>query len=372
MRVAIITLPLHTNYGGLLQAAALKAVLEELGQQVVVLDLEEKMKSPSGIKAPFVYLSRAFKRLLKGTNGPEVFREIRYKKELPILSVHTSKFVEKHISPRILKSYQDIKEGEFDAFVVGSDQVWRPLYFNDIEDAFLAFAKDWDVRRLSYAASFGTDALEYEYTQLEACSKLLERFDGVSVREDSAVKQCEEWFDYDGAEQVLDPVMLLPPQRYVKEITNGGGVVSYVLDPSDQKSAVADFISRVSGMNIHDISVHPYANNCSVEERIVPAVEDWLKAFAGADFVVTDSFHGCVLAILMHKRFIAVGNNYRGMARLNSLLKLFDLDMRLVHGIDPEDDGEYFLSHPDWEAVENILIKKREKSLAFLRKALNL
>ena len=70
-----------------------------------------------------------------------------------------------------------------------------------------------------------------------------------------------------------------------------------------------------------------------------------------AEFVVTDSFHGCVLAILMHKRFIAVGNSYRGTARLRSLLDMFGLDMRLVQGIDPEDDGEYFLSDIDWDKV---------------------
>ena len=43
MRVAIVTLPLHTNYGGLLQAYALKSVLTSLGHEADVLDLKEKM-----------------------------------------------------------------------------------------------------------------------------------------------------------------------------------------------------------------------------------------------------------------------------------------------------------------------------------------
>jgi hypothetical protein len=86
---------------------------------------------------------------------------------------------------------------------------------------------------------------------------------------------------------------------------------------------------------------------------------------------VTDSFHGCVLAILMHKRFIAVGNSRRGMARLKSLLDMFGLDMRLVHGIDPEDDGEYFLSEPDWGTIDGILEEKRLASMAFLKDSLD-
>ncbi len=364
-----MTLPLHTNYGGLLQAFALKSVLEGMGHDVTVLDLEEKMPVPKGLGTPFKYLSRALK-------GKEVFREKRYHRELPILSSNTSKFVDKYLKPRVICSYSTLKEGEYDAFVVGSDQVWRPGYFIPIEDAYLSFAKGWDVRRVAYAASFGTDRLEYEYMQLDMCSKLLADFDGVSVREDSGVRQCAEWLDYEGAVHVLDPVLLLDMDVYADLCSSStshaakGRIATYILDGSDEKAHVVDFMRRVSGMEVHDVSVHPYVNDRPVGERVVPAVEDWLAAFADAEFVVTDSFHGCVLAILMHKRFLAVGNSRRGMARLTSLMDMFGLDSRLVHGIDPEDDGSYFLSEPDWDEVDRILENKRKESLAFLQKAM--
>lgn len=377
MRVAVITLPLHTNYGGLLQAYALRTAVGSLGHDVTVLDLKEKMPAPKGIRAPFKYAGRAFRRLLKGSDGPEVFREKRYARELPVLSANVSPFVRKNINPRMIGSYTEIKEGEYDAFVVGSDQVWRPRYFDPIEDAYLAFTAGWDVRRIAYAASFGTDELEYEYMQLEACSKLLEKFEGVSVREDSAVRLCEEWLDCDRALHVLDPVMLLDAAEYQKIAAGAknrlakGKVVTYILDRSEEKRHVIDFVRKVSGMDVHDCSVYPYVNDRPVEERAVPALEDWLAAFADAEFIVTDSFHGCVLAILMHKRFIAVGNSRRGMARLKSLLDMFGLDMRLVHGIDPEDDGDYFLSEPDWGTIDGILEEKRMASMAFLKDSLD-
>ncbi len=369
MKTAIVTLPLHTNYGGLIQAFALKKALEGLGHQVTVLDLKEKMPVPGGLNAPFKYLSRALK-------GREVFRERRFRRELPILSRNTSRFVEKYISPTVIGSYHDVEAEQFDAYVVGSDQVWRPLYFHPIEDAFLAFTMERDVKRVAYAASFGTDALEYEYMQLDECAKLLAKFDGVSVREDSAVRQCEEWFDYEGAAHVLDPVMLLDADIYMNMASSVGAhpakgkITAYILDGSAEKAHVVDFMKRVSGMDVHDVSVHPYVNDRPVAERVVPAVEDWLAAFADAEFVVTDSFHGCVLAILMHKRFVAVGNSRRGMARLTSLMGMFGLDMRLVHGIDPEDDGEFFMSEPDWESVDKILSDKRKESFAFLQKVM--
>jgi hypothetical protein len=74
---------------------------------------------------------------------------------------------------------------------------------------------------------------------------------------------------------------------------------------------------------------------------------------------------------MMHKRFIAVGNSRRGMSRLKSLLDMLELDMRLVHGIDPEDDGEFFMSEIDWNKVELILREKRTESLDFLKTVLS-
>ena len=280
----------------------------------------------------------------------------------------------------MIDGYKDIKEGEYDAFVVGSDQVWRPLYFRNIEDAFLRFAEGWDVRRIAYAASFGTDRLEYEYMQLEACGKLLEQFDAVSVREDSAVQMCEEWLDYEGAVHVADPVMLLETSELAELVKRAGEseghpaagrILTYILDPSKEKSAAVDFISRVSSAQVYDASVNPYTRELPLNERVVPSVEKWIAGFAEADFVVTDSFHGCVLSILLHKKFLAVGNSRRGMARLSSLLNMFGLEGRLVHGIDPEDDGEYFLSDIDWEAVEEKLKAFREHSEKFLVDALS-
>ena len=373
MNIAIITLPLHTNYGGLLQAYALKHTLEQQGHKVDVIDLKDKMPAPKGLKAPFIYLRRMASALFKGT---EVFREKRYARELPVVAANTSRFVDEYISPRLVKDYGDIKEGEYDAFVVGSDQVWRPLYFRDIEDAFLKFAEGWDVKRIAYAASFGTDRLEYEYMQLEVCGKLLDKFDAVSVREDSAVTMCEEWLDYEDAAHVADPVMLLGSDEIASLAANAenrpakGKIMTYILDPSKEKSAAVDFMSRVTAAQVYDASVNPYARELPLSERVVPSLEQWIAGFADADFVITDSFHGCVLSILMHKKFLAVGNSRRGMARLSSLLNMFGLEGRLVHGIDPEDDGEYFLSDIDWEDVDEKLKAFREHSVKFLLDAL--
>ena len=367
MKVAIVTLPLHTNYGGLLQAYALKSIIEDMGHEVTVLDIAEKTTLPSFWKAPFIYL----KRLLQGR---EVFRERRIRREYPIISSKVSVFTENYICPRVISSYSEIAESDFDAYVVGSDQVWRPEYFNEVQDAFLRFARTWDVKRIAYAASFGTEELKYEYQLLEECSQLLSKFDAVSVREASGVAMCDEWFDYEDAVHVLDPVLMLSAEHYSSKFRSGsdaeGKVVTYILDRSASKSNVIDFISEVTGKPVYDVSVYPKDRDIPLQDRIVPSLESWISAFVNAEFVVTDSFHGCVLSILFHKPFVVVGNVARGMTRVNSLLSIFSLESRLVDGIDADGAKEWLMNF-DWDAVDAVLERQRNICKTFLMSSLN-
>lgn len=376
MKVAIVTLPLHTNYGGILQAYALKKSIEGLGHSAEVIDRRGKLVFPPTWKMPLIYAKRTVQNLTSGCNGPEIFREKRIEKEFPYVSANLKGFIADQVAPRMIDAYTEISVGEYDAFVVGSDQVWRPKYFGHIEDAFLEFASKWNVRRIAYGASFGTDALEYTYQQMETCSALLARFNAVSVREASAVELCDEWFSREKVSHVLDPVMLLSADHY-KDLGSRslqrpcrGKILSYILDMDRSKAFVRDRVGGWLGLDHHDAYVPDRDRSIPLEKRVVPSMEQWLSCFADAEFVVTDSFHGCVLSILFHKPFIALGNVGRGMSRIQSLLESLDLDGRIVHGIDPEDDGEYYLAPMDWTAIDARLALMREQSMEFLRKAL--
>lgn len=374
MRIAIVTLPLHTNYGGILQAYALRRVLIDQGHECDLIDRECKLVMPPSWKMPLIYMKRIVMNVFKAGNGPVVFREKRIMKELPVVGAEVLRFTDKYISPRVVRGYRDIRMGEYDAFVAGSDQIWRPLYFGAIEDAFLGFTVRWNVKRVAYAASFGTDILEYSYEQLEACTPLLKKFDAVSVREQGAVQLCDEWFEREDAVHVLDPVMLLDAQHYSGLAAESsvrpakGKVLAYFLDESSEKMDVARLVSRWSSSEIHDSSVYPRDFSRPLSDRIVPSMEQWLSCFEDAGFVVTDSFHGCVMSILFHKPFLVIGNPGRGLSRITSLLEMFGLEDRLVQGIDPEDDGEYYLSGIDWERVDAVLEQYRTVSLDFLKK----
>ena len=87
--------------------------------------------------------------------------------------------------------------------------------------------------------------------------------------------------------------------------------------------------------------INPYSSKSATDLK---ASETWLRGFYDADYVITDSFHACVFAILFKKQFLVVGNKKRGMSRFESLLKQFGLEGRLVDeyvNIETIDDIDY-------------------------------
>ena len=366
MRIGILTLPLHTNYGGILQAYALQTVLERMGHQVVVFDTPRKGWYIPLWKMPLIYGKRMFKRYLLGDKSCIVFREKKEKNEYPIICQHTRLFIDKYIHLKSIDNLCNLNSKDFDCIVVGSDQIWRPLYYVDIENAFLKFAENWDIKRIAYAASFGTDKWEYTPEQTEECRRLVRLFNQVSVRESAGVEMCRKHFGIK-AQLVLDPTMLLEADDYLsllkdKSHKDSGLLLSYVLDETDEKKEIISAIANEKGLKVSKIGANENNYKVSLEKRIKPSVEQWIHGFYAADFVVTDSFHACVFSILFKKQFIVIGNEKRGVSRLKSLLSMFGLESRLVIC-----KKRTFAMLPiKYDIVYKLLNIKRKESVEFL------
>lgn len=376
MKIGILTLPLHTNYGGILQAFALQTVLERMGHEVVVFqnDYDGIRRFPTK-RLPLIYGKRFLRRIL-GSSNP-VFLERQKKKELPVVNQHVQEFINNHIHTYKVDCLNNIHDEEFDAIVVGSDQIWRRCYTRriwktDIQDAFLRFASGWDIKRVAYAASFGIDSWDYTENETIECASLARLFDGISVREDTGVKLCSKYLGVK-AEHVLDPTMLLSKNDYIKLIEqagapkNAGNLFSYILDRNTSKDKFVDQVAHTCKMEPYSITLSADYSQ-PLETRIKPSVETWLRAFYDAELVVTDSFHGCVFSIIFGKPFIALGNVNRGMSRFNSLLKMFGLEDHLVQHLN---DYSSMKSYSFSEKNNERLVAFQELSMNFLKKTLN-
>lgn len=339
MKIAILTLPLHTNYGGILQAYALQTTLERMGHTAVVLDADKHPNIRPWYLRPLVWTYYAVQKYVKHRNV-DIFPEKKMMngyKEYLITSQNTQRFIDQHIRRRVYKSLSEIKPDEFGAIVVGSDQVWRTKYYfgKCIKNAYLDFTKGWSIKRVSYAASFGTDEWEYTPQQTSDCKQAIARFDAVSVREDVGVSLCKKHFGIE-AKHVLDPTILLSKEDYMSLVddTNSkpseGDILTYIIDDTPEKAAIVKEICATKGLKSFRVNSKFEDLGANVNERIQPAVEQWLRGFMDAKFVVTDSFHACVFSIIFNKPFIVIGNEKRGISRFKSLLGTFGLENHLI------------------------------------------
>ena len=367
MRIGILTLPLHTNYGGILQAYALQTVLERMGHEVEVLNALPSFAIPIYWKYPL----RWIKKWLVD-DDIIVARETRERKEYPVISKEIEKFKKQRIHLRVLSCLSDIKEGDYDAIVVGSDQIWRPLYFkpmwkSEMANAFLEFTKKWNIKRIAYAASFGVDIWEFTNEETIRCKAMAKLFDGVTVREKSGIDLCRKYLNIPVI-QALDPTALLSVKDYIELFKdtpqkNNREMLCYILDKDLQKQQLISQIAKERKLTSFLVDCSHLKKTTPVGERILPSIEDWLQGFYNAEFVVTDSFHACVFSILFKKPFIAIGNTKRGMCRFSSLLNMFGLNDHLINDVS-EYNPEY--DYSIHSGVDETLNMFRQRSLEFL------
>ena len=193
MKIGILTQPLQANYGGLLQNYALQQVLLRAGHEVETIDWTPSYKS-------LRYRLYRIKWTILSFLFPKKFPKLKYQPtddEKKVIQQHTNHFISTYIHHTKTIMFKDgfrhqAKVGKYDAYVVGSDQCWRPCYNAFLSSMFLDFAKDEKVKRIAYAASFGTDQWEFTQEMTSICTPLAQKFNFVSVREYSGIKLCKE------------------------------------------------------------------------------------------------------------------------------------------------------------------------------------
>ena len=368
-RVIILSQPLHNNYGGLLQAFALQRIVKSLGFQVVTDRIKLKPKRKTTIHKVLSYFINKIKTIAKIILGHNLMTPQKYM----VISRNTQYFIDKFIDTVSIASLSESEVEKFDIFIVGSDQVFRKLY-SPVTEYFLFALKDKkDKLKLAYAASFGTDDLsEWTDDDITICKTLAPKFKAISVREDSGVEIFNKVFNSD-AEHVLDPTLLLEKKEYLKIIEEEDAVIRsnvlmcYVLDKTPEKSNIINQRKEKKNLNLLEIMPKEVFNKNTkdIERCVYPSVSKWIAGFRDADFVVTDSFHGTVFSIIFNKPFICIANKERGLTRFTSLLKIFNLENRLIFS--SKDFSDTLLEDINYEKVNIIWKKWKDKSIMFLK-----
>lgn len=374
MKIGILTHALTTNYGGILQNYALQQILKEKGYDPITIDYYY----PTSIKVCILSFASRILRRIKGESIP--LRAWTTSKENEIIAQNINKFITKYINRTRKCSISEISTTTsygFDALIVGSDQVWRGGS-RPVAKFFFSDFKYLDVPKVAYAASFGTDIWKYNSKETKECKELVKDFSGISVREGDAISLCEEYLNA-SAKLVLDPTLLISRSYYENLVEDSNlqplknnSMMVYILDNSSTKDCIVNIISQKLDLSINNVRSEKYfseVGTSKIDKCIFPSIEEWLRGFMEAKYVVTDSFHGTVFSIIFNKPFVSIVNKQRGASRFYSLLNMFGLQDRLVYDISKVD--ELIGKKIDFDAVNNILTEKRNESINFLIQSLN-
>ena len=141
----------------------------------------------------------------------------------------------------------------------------------------------------------------------------------------------------------------------------------FVIEKRNVSASLDDFVKKLAertGLVIYYINDYalPFCKKCSVMRCIGP--EEWVSLFSGAEYVVTNSFHGTAFSINFNKKFFVemqpeeIGVN----SRLENILDKFGLNERIIKN----SDSEAWDKTIDYDRVNRILYKEKEKSMAYL------
>lgn len=360
MKTATVTWIKHYNYGTYLQAYALQKAICKLGyENDIISDFNIQQMEPS--KNSFI--KKNINRILHLSRTIDNYK---YKKiDLKRLQ-HYVEFKEKYMSVTdpVIEEQLNLLNEKYDTFICGSDQIWAPNKEVFHEFYYLAFA-DNDKKKISYAPSLGLNNFQVDTNKIK---KLVERFNKVSVREESGKQLLEQITDKQ-IDVVLDPTLLLKQEEWdevAKTDAKKDYIFCYFLGENDWYYDLVRKLAKERNCDILTIPTKPV----QVKRKGIILLEDGPSEFIGhiknASMVITDSFHGTIFSILYQKEFLVLKRfqdtekNCQN-SRIYNLLNKLKIENRFVN------EGDVInLTSLNYEKINDLLDKERIKSIQFL------
>lgn len=345
-KVGIVTFHRALNYGAVLQSYALQKTITSLGADCEIVDYICP-KITLDYKPFRLYKNNLIKSFAKSC----VMCRRRAKRRDAFKPFFNNYLVKSKV--QYTPENIDTLKNDYDLFVSGSDQVWSPRCVGFDPAYFLTFAND--NQKYSYAASFAVPTLPQE--QIEEYKKRLSGFQKFSVREASGEKLVKE---LTGREAVthLDPTLLISAEAWGKIAVakiKKPYILVFTANPQVSLLDFAQKLSKEKNMPIYYINDAPHVKKNGINYVVAPSVEEFVGYFKGAEYVITNSFHGTAFSVIFNRNLFVEFKNKSGRnIRSEGLLKMLGINREIV-------DGNCDETKIDWSDV-NLKIKEQSKS----------
>jgi hypothetical protein len=383
MKVALAINYDYHDYGGMLQAFATQRFLEKHGVDSDAVNFDN-VKGDINKRKWYYFLSNILDVSIVKEKSKLIEKRIRQKfnSQLKVNMAERDaafdEFCSTHFKvSRTFVSWNDMAEAsrkEYDAVVVGSDQLWLP---SNVKADY--YTLNWvpdDVKKIAYATSFGIGKIPNKYKK--EYSIYLNRMNYLSARETSGQEIIKELTDKD-VPLVNDPALLLDADGWneivkAEPLVKDKYVFCYFMGNNPEQRG---FVKRLAKeKNLKVVALLHLDQYIATDEEFVDIAPwhvspaDFVNLVKNAECVCTDSFHGTVFSIIYSRPFFTFKrfNKKASLStntRITSLLTRLGLMDRLVLDMDSK-----LAFDIDWKKIQSGVSQFRKASSEYLLKAI--
>ena len=349
MKIGILTFHRACNYGAVLQCYALQEILKSLGHDCMVIDYVQP-------HTELIYKGLSIKRLcMLFPHLKKIFHYlIKYQWRCHRKKIFYD-FIHKYLN--LTASCNEINiPKDFDAYIIGSDQVWGMACLGGHEDSVYMgnFQHHINSKVFTYAVSTNVHSL------LQLGSKKLKDYanniDIISFREINVGK---EFYNLTEKEYRIDvdPTLLTDASLWnnliISQWSEKNYIVVYQVRYPQGKKYLLEKAKKLAASlkcEIVDLSSKEYSP------------QDFVSAIKYARYILTSSFHATIFSLIFRKHFCAVKLNDGHDNRYEDLLKTIGAEKLLVSGdfIPPMEEINYDLIFKNIEMM-------RQSSMLYLK-----
>lgn len=352
MKIGILTFSRAYNYGAVLQCYALQEVLRNMGNEVWVIDYRQ----PHIEKAYRPFILRNFAGSVAHIKK-EAYNYLRGYPARKRRETIFEGFMARYFHLTAPCDQKTIPQ-DFDAYVIGSDQLWNPICTGMVVDpVYLGeFSRPEGSGLYGYAIS--TPLMAFDNLGMSQLRSVVSSFDALSMREEMTARVIGSLTDL--TPQVCCDPTLLTDATFWNAVTNDKFAgrryvlvyeVRYPRGDHDLLQRKAAALAAHLGCEVIYAGTGRYS------------VEDFVSLFRHATHVVTSSFHATVFSVIFGRPVYSVKLKDGHDGRYENLLHALGADALCV-----EKDFDPVPLNVDYRPIHAALAEYSKQSRAFLEK----
>lgn len=368
--VGIITYHAAYNFGSMLQAYALQEAIKKLGcnSKIINYRMREQKEFYREIRRKYGLKTFVLDCLRLGEHKSRKIRAEKFETFIKERMDTTVEFCE----PEDMKRIADC----FDIIISGSDQIWNKhsceLQWNDWKYMDPYLLKGLKCKKVSYASSIANMKSE----ELEMIRNPILDFDYVSMRERSSAFKMRNLLGVN-VEEVLDPTFLLSKEEWIDKLKltktyEEPYICFYALTGGKTLYRSIRNLKYIADSGYRIKVITPFApfymkdERFEVKQELGPA--EFMNLLFNADRILTDSYHGTILALNLEKEFFSINGKNESDFRKTDILNKLGLQSRVVTWTNWVE--KFDCISIDYDVVHEKVEAMRKESYGYLKKAI--